>query len=159
MPPDALLIPMVAARPARAWTLATLCTLASLAGALLGYLIGSTLYEQVALPITRFYHIDASVQAALEAIRRNGVGFILLKGVIVFIPFKLVTIACGAANMALLPFVAACAVVRAARFFLVAGVVRRFGEPVLELVERRLTLVTVGSVALVALGFVAVRLL
>lgn len=159
IPPDALLIPMVAARPQRAWVLATICTAASLAGALLGYAIGATLYDQVALPIIQFYHADAAAASVLESIRQNGTTIILIKGLIFVIPFKLVTIACGAAGLPLYKFVVACAITRSARFFLVAGVLRRYGTPMIAIIERRLTLVTVGSLALVVLGFFAVKLL
>ena len=158
VPPDALLIPMVAARPARAWVLAAICTVASVAGALLGYAIGAALYEQAALPIIRFYGAEASAQAVLDSVQRYGVWLILVKG-LTPIPFKLVTITCGAAQLPLPQFVAACAVTRGARFFLEAAVLRRFGAPVLAVVERRLTVVAVGSAVVAVVGVLAIRLL
>ena len=158
VPPDALLIPMVAARPRRAWVLAAVCTMASVAGALLGYAIGAVLYEQAALPIIRFYGAEASAQSVLDSVQRYGVWLILVKG-LTPIPFKLVTITCGAAHLPLPQFVAACAATRGARFFLEAAVLRRFGAPVLAMVERRLALVAACSVAAIVLGLAAVKLL
>ena len=63
MPPDALLIPMVLARPAAAYRLALICTVASVAGGILGYTIGYGLYEAVALPLIHFYHYEAAAEA------------------------------------------------------------------------------------------------
>ena len=158
VPPDALLVPMVAARPRRAWALAAVCTVASVAGALGGWAIGYALYEQVALPILRFYRSEAAATAVLDSIRLYGVWLILVKG-LTPIPFKLVTIACGAAHLPLPQFVAACAVTRGARFFLEAAVLRRFGAPVLAMIERRLALVAVVSVLAVVAGVLAVKVL
>ena len=157
VPPDALLIPMAASRPERAWRLAAITTVASVLGGLLGYGIGYGLYEQVALPVIRFYHYEAAANAFVESIRQNGVWLILLKG-ITPIPFKIVTITAGLAHMDLVPFVLACLVTRGARFFLWAAVLRKFGAPVLAMVEKRLTLVTVVSLVAIVAGFVLLKL-
>ncbi len=156
VPPDALLIPMVAARPERAWRLAAICTAASVLGGLLGYTIGAVLYDQVALPLIRFYHYDAAAAAFTESLRANGVWLVLLKG-LTPIPFKIVTIAAGAVRMALGPFVLACVVTRGARFFIEAAVLQRFGAPVLQAVERRLGLVVAASVLAVVAGFLLLK--
>ncbi len=158
IPPDVLLVPMVAARPERAWRLAAICTVASVLGALMGYAIGYLLYDQVALPVIRFYHYDAAAAAFVENIRTYGVWLILAKG-LTPIPFKLVTITAGLAHLPLLSFVVACAVTRGARFFAEAAVLRKFGQPVLRMVEQRLALFTVVSVVAVVAGFLLLKLL
>ena len=158
LPPDMLLIPMVAARPERAWWLAGLCTAASVAGGLLGYAIGFALYEVVAAPLIHFYHYDDAAAAAIANIQANGVWLVLAKGVTP-IPFKIVTIGAGAAHLALLPFVLACIATRGARFFIEAALLRRYGAPVLAMVERRLALVVGVSAVAVVAGFLALKLL
>ena len=72
VPPDVLLIPMVLARPQRAWRLALICTVASVAGGLLGYFIGAVLYDQVAAPLIRFYHYDDAAAAPFLRGSANG---------------------------------------------------------------------------------------
>ena len=158
IPPDVLLLPMVAARPDRAWRLATICTVASVLGALLGYAIGYTLYEQVALPLIRFYHYDAAAAAFVDNIRTYGVWLILAKGVTP-IPFKIVTITAGMAQLDLVPFVLACLVTRGARFFIEAAVLRKFGQPVLRMVEKRLALVMAVVAVSIVGGFLALKVL
>ncbi len=158
LPPDLLLIPMVLARPARAWWLAGLCTLASVAGGVLGYAIGALLLEQLALPVLRAYGEVGAFTAFQAKYQQYGLWIILVKG-LTPIPFKVVTIASGAAHFDFGVFLAASLVTRGARFFLVAGLLRFFGEPMRQFVERRLALVLVAlAVALVA-GVLALRVL
>ncbi len=156
IPPDLLLIPMVLARPRRAWWLAGLCTVASVAGGLLGYYIGYALFGRVALPILRFYHYEAAFEAFRQRYVQYGLWLILIKG-LTPIPFKIVTIASGAAGFNLPTFVGAALLTRGVRFFLVAGLLRAFGEPVRVFVERRLTLVTMSALVLIVVGFVALK--
>ena len=158
LPPDLLLIPMVLARPARAWWLAALCTLASVAGGALGYAIGALLLEQVALPVLRAYGQQAAFAAFATRYAEWGLWIILIKG-LTPIPYKVVTIASGAAHFDFAVFMAASLVTRGARFFLVAGLLRLFGEPVRAFVEKRLTLVLVAAAVALVAGIVALRLL
>ncbi|MBB2205991.1 YqaA family protein [Gluconacetobacter takamatsuzukensis] len=158
LPPDILLVPMVLAHRDRAWALAGLCTLASVCGALLGWYIGSALLEHVAMPIIHFYHAEARLVAMQAQFRQWGVAIILFKG-LTPIPFKIVTIASGAAHFPLLPFVLACIVTRGARFFLLAALLRRFGPPIQSFIERRLTLVAALFGAVLVGGFAALKYL
>jgi membrane protein YqaA with SNARE-associated domain len=156
IPPDALLIPMALARPARAWRYAAICTLASVAGGMFGYFLGALLYEQVARPLLDFYRYTAQFEIFRQRFAENGVAIILIKGLLP-IPFKIITIAAGVARMNIPAFVAACAVTRGFRFFLEAGLLRRFGDPVREFIEKRLMLVTSLAAAAIVAGFVLIR--
>jgi len=156
IPPDALLIPMILARPRRAWVLAAICTVASVAGGCLGYLIGAELLDRVALPILRFYHAEGALGSFHTMYARWGMYVILIKG-LTPIPFKLVTIASGAAHFDFGVFVAACAVTRGARFFLEAALLRRYGDRVRHFIERRLTLVTSVAAGAAVAGVVVLR--
>jgi membrane protein YqaA with SNARE-associated domain len=156
VPPDALLIPMVLARPRRAWSLAGICTLASVAGGCLGYLIGAELFDRVARPLLHFYHADAALGNFQAMYARWGLYVILVKG-LTPIPYKLVTIASGAAHFDFAVFLAASAATRGARFFLEAALLRYYGARMQDFIERRLTLVTsLAACALVA-GFLVLR--
>ncbi|ARW17078.1 YqaA family protein [Komagataeibacter europaeus] len=150
LPPDIMLVPMVLACRARAFRLAAICTVASVCGAVLGWVIGSFLLEYLAMPIVRFYHAQNTLLALQERFREWGVWIILIKG-LTPIPFKFVTIASGAAHLSLVPFLLACAVTRGARFFLLAALLRRFGAPIQAFIERRLPLVA-GLFALALVG-------
>jgi membrane protein YqaA with SNARE-associated domain len=153
-----LLVPMVLARPRRAWVLAALCTLCSVAGGCLGYWIGAALLDRVAMPILRAYHAENALGNFQAMYARWGLWVILVKG-LTPIPYKLVTIASGAAHFDFPVFVAASAVSRGARFFAEAGLLRAYGDPVREFIDRRLGWVTGGFLVLVVVGVVVVKLL
>jgi membrane protein YqaA with SNARE-associated domain len=158
LPPDLLLIPMILARPRRAFLLAGLCTIMSVLGGFLGYAIGYFLFDAIGRPILEFYHAMGRYDALKAAFAQWGVWIILIKG-LTPIPYKLVTIASGVAQFPLVLFALASLVSRSLRFFLLAALLWRFGEPVREFIERRLMLVTsLFAVALLG-GFVALRYL
>lgn len=158
IPPDALLIPMALARPRRAWRLALICTLASVAGGALGYYIGYALFGQLALPLLRAYHYEGAFAAFQQRYAEYGLWVILIKG-LTPIPYKIVTIASGAAHFDFGVFMAASLATRGARFFLIAALLRWFGEPVRDFIERRLTMVTTLAAAGLVGGFLALRFL
>ncbi|MFT9417460.1 YqaA family protein [Acetobacter sp.] len=158
LPPETLLAPMVLAQKDKAWRYAAICTVASVAGGLLGWLIGALLLDTLAKPIVHFYHAEHTLASLQEKFRQWGVWIILFKG-LTPIPYKFVTIASGMAHFAILPFMCASLVTRGARFALVAGLLRRFGPTIQNFLETRLPLIT-GIFALALLGgFLALRYL
>jgi membrane protein YqaA with SNARE-associated domain len=159
IPPDALLVPMALARPDRAWRLATICTVASVTGGALGYAIGYFVFDQVMrLPAAQVLFGSDPLGTFQAWYAHWGLYVILIKG-LTPIPYKLVTIASGAAIFDFWIFMAASIVTRGARFFAVAALLRAFGTPVREFIERRLTLVTSMVAAGVVGGFLMLRLL
>lgn len=156
VPPDVLLAPMAMARPERALGYALLCTLASVAGGLLGYAIGALLYDSVGKAIIDVYGYQGGVEAFRAAYAAHGHWIILLKG-LTPIPFKLVTITSGFAGYDLMMFVALSLLTRGLRFFAVAGALARFGGPLGRIVERRPMLLLTALALLLVGGFVAAR--
>lgn len=150
IPPDALLIPLALAQPRKAWRFAAIATLGSVLGGALGYSIGFLLLDKLAQPIIHFYHYETAFQAFQAKFTQYGVWVILIKG-LTPIPYKIVTIAAGAAAFNFPLFMIASLVTRGARFFLEAVLLRKFGEPARDFIEYRLGLVT----GLVALGIIA----
>jgi membrane protein YqaA with SNARE-associated domain len=158
IPPDVMLIPMVLSRREKAWWYATIATVASVLGGLLGYAIGYYFYDAVGLPILRFYGREHALDTFIEFVHTYGVPAVIIKGMTP-IPFKVVTIAAGVAKMNLGAFIGASIVARAMRFYLVAALLYFFGDPIRAFIERRLTLVTTVFVVLLVGGFVAIRYL
>jgi membrane protein YqaA with SNARE-associated domain len=158
VPPDAMLIPMALARPERAWFFATLCTLASVAGGVLGYFIGAALYDSVGLWVMHLYGLTDKVEAFREAYAQWGSWIILLKG-LTPIPYKLVTIASGFAGYSFVMFVLLSLVARGMRFFAVAFLLNRYGAQARTIIEERLGFwVSIAAIALVGGIIVAVYL-
>jgi membrane protein YqaA with SNARE-associated domain len=158
IPPDALLIPMALARPDRAWRLAAICLAGSVIGGALGYLIGYAVFDQLARPLIELYGYGDRFAAFQALYARWGLWLILVKG-LTPIPYKIVTIASGAAGFNFWMFMAASVVTRGARFFIVAALLRYYGTPVRDFIERRLTLVTSLLAAGIVGGFLVLRFL
>ena len=155
IPPDVVLIPMVIAQRARAWLIAGVCTGASVLGALLGYAIGLYLFDTLGTWVINLYGLQDKVAQFRSFYDQYGLLVILIKG-LTPIPFKIVTIMSGAMHFNLPTFVAACIVTRGFRFFVVAALLKRFGEPIQAFIEKRLTLVFLAFLVLLVGGFVAV---
>jgi membrane protein YqaA with SNARE-associated domain len=154
IPPDAMLVPMSIARPDKAYFYATVCTVTSVTGGVLGYLIGSLLYDSVGLWLITLYGYGNKVEAFRESYAQWGGWIILLKGVTP-IPYKIVTIASGFAGYNLFMFVVLSCVARGMRFYLLAFLLHRYGAQARAVIEERLGFwVTLSAIVLVA-GIIA----
>ena len=159
IPPDIMLLPMSLARPARAWWFATLCTIASVAGGVLGYAIGALLYDSVGQWLINLYHLGDKVEAFRESYAKWGSVIILLKG-LTPIPYKLVTITSGFAGYNIWLFILCSIIARGGRFFIVAVVLNRYGDVIRAEIEKRLGLWLTAFLVVLAGGFViAVKLI
>jgi membrane protein YqaA with SNARE-associated domain len=154
VPPDVMLIPMALARPERAYLMAAWCTVASVAGGLVGYAIGALLYDSVGAWLIHLYGYGDKVDQFRAAYAQWGAWIILLKG-LTPIPFKIVTITSGFAGYNFALFVLFSIITRGARFFLLAFLLHRYGEQARHIIEKRLGLwVTIGA-AVIIIGIVA----
>ncbi|MBE9604904.1 DedA family protein [Acetobacteraceae bacterium H6797] len=158
VPPDAMLVPMCLARPAQAYRFAAICTVASVLGGLLGYAIGYWLFDALAMPVLRAYGHDDAIARFTQWFEEWGAAVILIKG-LTPIPYKIVTIAAGAAKFSLLTFFITSVITRGLRFFLLAWLLQRYGMPVRVFIEKRLTLITSLVAAGLVGGFLLLRLL
>jgi membrane protein YqaA with SNARE-associated domain len=156
IPPDVMLIPMVLAAPTRWWRIALVATAASVVGGWLGYWIGATLFDTFGRSVIAFYHLEAGFASFQAKFQHYGGWIVLAKGATP-IPFKLVTIASGAVHLDPLIFTLSAIGSRAIRFFLVAALLRWFGEPIRHFVEKHLVWVTTAGLVLLIGGFVAIR--
>ncbi len=156
IPPDVLMIPMILARPSRAWLVALVALVTSVLGGLLGYAIGALAYESIGQPILE--SLGKADSMAEFNTRFNDFGFwaVLVAGMTPF-PYKVITIMSGWTGMPLATFIATSILARGLRFFLVAGLLWKFGTPVRDFIERRLGLVTIVFIALLFGGFYVVR--
>ena len=135
IPPDALLVPMSVAQPKKAWTYALICTLGSVLGGVLGYAIGALLFDGIGQWLVNLYGYGEKIGALKAFYDQYGAWFILLKG-LTPIPFKLVTIVSGVLHYNFALFVLLCLITRGARFFILALLMNRFGEPIKAALEK-----------------------
>ena len=159
VPPDIMLLPMSLAQPRRAWLFAGVCTAASVAGGIIGYLIGAVLYDSLGHWLIHLYGLEGKVGAFRASYAQWGAVIILLKG-LTPIPYKLVTITSGFAGYNIWLFVLCSIVARGGRFFVVAIVLNRYGDFIRAELEKRLTLWVAVLTIILLLGFyIAYRLI
>jgi membrane protein YqaA with SNARE-associated domain len=156
IPPDVMLIPMVLAERRRAFTIAAVCTVASVAGGMFGYLIGYALWEAIGAPLMAFYGYAEKMAAFTEKYNEWGAWIVFTAGVTPF-PYKVITIASGVAKLDLAVFITASVLARGLRFFVIAALLYFFGEPIRAFIERNLGILTVVFVVLLFAGFVVLK--
>ncbi|AWN53273.1 YqaA family protein [Methylobacterium sp. 17Sr1-1] len=158
IPPDVMLVPMAVTRPEKAWTYALIATLTSVLGGIAGYAIGALLYDSLGAWLFHLYGLDKGADAFREAYAHYGHWLILLKG-LTPIPYKLVTITSGFAGYDLFWFIVLSLITRGARFFILAGLVGRYGVGIRAVLDRHLNAVAAVFAAVCVLGFVGFRYL
>ncbi len=158
IPPDVVLAPMCLSRPEKSLRYAFICTVASVLGALLGYAIGYFLLESIGEPILEFYGVVEEFETFKANFNAYGWIIVLLAG-FTPLPFKVITIAAGATAMPLYILIFASIIARAARFFLVAILLWKFGPPMKKWIDENFALATTLVGILFIGGFAAVKLL
>ena len=143
----------VLARPDRGWTIAFVCTAASVLGGMFGYAIGYFLYETLGKWLIDLYGMAQGYEEFKLAYAKYGLWIILIKG-LTPIPYKLVTIASGAAQFDLVVFILASIATRGVRFYAEVALLKIFGPAIRTFVEKYLTLVTTAFVVILVGGFV-----
>ncbi|MGC3937067.1 YqaA family protein [Roseobacter sp. EG26] len=139
IPPDVLMIPMIIARPSRAWRIAAVALVASVLGGLLGYAIGAFAMDTIGDPILASLGKTEAKVIFDERFNDKGFWAVLIAGMTPF-PYKVITIMSGATGMNLTTFVATSILARGLRFFIVAFLLWKFGAPIREFIEKRLGL-------------------
>ena len=158
VPADVLFIPMAIARRERAYRFAMVATAASVLGGILGWTIGYFAYETVARPVLEFYGKLGEFEALRTSNNTNAVLLLLITSGLAHIPpIKVVTILSGALHVSLPLFIVSAILARGARFFALAWLLRRYGAPIQDFIERRLGLIAGGIAAAIILLYVVAR--
>ncbi len=158
IPPHPLLGLMCLAEPKKAIRFALVATLASVAGGMLGYLIGWGLYDTIGTQLLAVLGLTESFPQAVCYLNEYGFWLFVAKGATP-IPFKLLTITAGFMGMNLGLFLLGSIVSRAISFMIVGVLFRLFGAPIKRFIDKYLGLVTIGFIVLVVSGFLAVTML
>ena len=158
IPPDVLLIPMILANIKRAWLYAFVTTITSVIGGLVGYAIGYLAYEQIAEPLLLSLGKQAAMSLFSSSINENGFLIVLTAGVSP-IPFKVVSVMSGFTQMPVFVFLLSALLGRATRFFVVATLLKYYGETIKSFIETYLGWLFLFFIALIVLGTVGLDFL
>jgi membrane protein YqaA with SNARE-associated domain len=156
IPPDVMLAPMCLAKLSKVWRFAFIATIGSVLGGILGYLIGKFSFEYIEPFIERFGYMMA-YQVAVNWFYEWGFWAILIAGFSP-IPYKVFTIAAGALNMAFLPFVIGSIIGRGSRFYLVAFLVKIFGNKIDFILRKYMDKIGWAALFLITIALVLINL-
>lgn len=158
IPPDILLIALAVAVPAKALRYALICSVGSVLGGALGYLIGSQFMAAIGERIVAFYGLEGKVRLIEEIYQRYDAWAVGVAG-FTPIPYKVFTIAAGMFKVNFSVFLIASLVSRSARFFLLGGLIYAFGPRIQRFIDRYFNTLAVVFCVLLVLGFVLIRYL
>ena len=158
IPPDVMLIPMVLAAPAKAWRIAGIATAASVLGGAFGYAIGVFFFDLIARPILTFYGYMHQFDVFKDYYHEWGAWIVFGAGITPF-PYKVITIASGVVHLDFAVFMLASVVARGMRFYLVAWLLKRYGEPMKDYIEKNLGMLSVLFLLLLLGGFACIKFL
>ena len=158
IPPDILLIPIIIARPKNAFLIATIATFASVLGGGLGYYIGLKFYELIGSAIVAFYHAEELFKEFQVQFNQYGTIAVLIAGITPF-PYKIITISSGIAELPFLQFLIYSIIARGTRFYVIALLLRLYGDKIRGFIEKHLNLVFALFVVLLVGGFVLITVL
>lgn len=158
IPPDIMLIPMVLAVPKNAFKIAGLATLSSVLGGYLGYLIGAGFFELIAEPLLNMYNAMDKFKEFETYYHEYGAWIVFGAGITPF-PYKIITIASGAVHLNLVVFTIASVLARGMRFYLVAWLLKKYGEPMKAFIEKNLGWLSVLFMLLLIGGFYLIKYL
>jgi membrane protein YqaA with SNARE-associated domain len=160
IPAEVLFIPMGLARPERAYRYAVIATVGSVLGAIFGWFLGHYAYEYIARPMLEFYGSIETFEKLRNSSSRDAVLLMLItSGLAHLPPMKVVSIVSGALSVDLWLFVASSIVARGLRFAAFAWLLRRYGEPIREFIEKRLGLIAAAGAAVVIILYFVARYL
>lgn len=157
IPPYVMLIPMCLERQDRAWYYATVATISSVLGGILGYVIGAYLFDAVGQPLIDFYHARESF-AHFQSLYNDWGGWILVLASVTPIPYKVFTIASGLTGLNIFTFLIASVINRAFRFFLVAGLIHFYGAPMKTFIDRYFALISTLLLILLVGAIIVVKI-
>ncbi len=138
IPPDLLLIPLCLSSPGKALVYALLCTLASVAGGYLGYILGKVIGH----PLLYRFASPQAVGKVESMFTRYGAWAMFLAG-LTPIPYKVFTISAGIFTMSVPPFMLASLLGRGLRFFSEAVLIMAIGEQAVSFISNNFERLTI----------------
>jgi len=158
IPPDIMIIPMVLATPKQAYKIAGVALVASVLGGYLGYAIGVFGFEVIAKPLLEFYGYMENFHKFENYYHEYGAWIVFGAGITPF-PYKIITIASGVVRLDLIIFTIASILARGIRFYIIAWLLKRFGEPMKTFIEKNLNILSILFLLLLIGGFASIKLL
>ncbi len=155
-PPDPFMVPMIIAKPHKAWWYAFLCTMGSVVGGIIGYYIGYVFFDTLGEKILDLYGLHNAFEKLKYFFETYGFWIIFFKG-FTPIPFKIVAITCGVTKINMVVFLLASILSRGMRFYIEAYVFWRWGAAMQGVFEKNMRLVVILFTLLLVFGYYMIK--
>ena len=159
IPPDVLLIALCLGAVARSFRFAAICTAGSILGAMVGYAIGYFVWQNAAGEYTALAHFFFNHVFSVEAFEKVGALYDQYNFWIVFtagftpLPYKIFTITGGLFHINFVMFIVASIISRGLRFFLIGGLIWKFGAPIKSFIDKYFNLLAIAFTVLLVGSF------
>lgn len=157
IPPDVLQIALTLEKRSKAFYYAFVSTVGSVLGGVAGYGIGWGLWELVEGPFYRYIAPKETFDQVAQLFDKYDFWAIFIAA-FTPIPYKVFTVSAGVFHLSLVMFIVASIIGRGARFFIVAGLLYKFGAPIKTFIERYFNLLTIVFTLLAVGGFALLKL-
>ena len=158
IPPDIILIPMIIANRFKAWWYAFICTASSVIGGIAGYCIGFFFYSTIGIMILKYYSLGDQFTNFESLYNENGIWIVLGAGFTPF-PFKFITIASGFFHLNIYLFIIVALIGRGSRFYLIAFLLRIFGNWIKNFIDKYFNLLAILFFILLIGSFIFLKYL
>jgi membrane protein YqaA with SNARE-associated domain len=156
IPPDVLLIALAVAKPKKAFHYAAICSIGSVLGGCLGYLIGWQFMASLGEKIIELYGLGDKIQQ-IEALYNQYDAWAVGIAGFTPIPYKVFTISAGMFKINFLVFILASFVSRSARFFILGGLIYIFGPKIQAFIDRYFNILAIAFTILLIAGFALIK--
>ncbi|MCR5507042.1 MAG: DedA family protein [bacterium] len=157
-PTEIIMIPMILARPKKAWSISSLALMFSVLGGLAGYYVGAFLFDTVGIKILEVLHYQDMFEQ-FKTLYSKWDYWIVFAGGLTPFPYKVICIASGVVGMNIPLFIIASAVSRALRYYFIAFLLKKYGDDARMFIEKNLEMLTIIAFVLLFMAVYFVKMM
>jgi len=141
LPQEIFMVPMMLSERSKVFRIAFYSFIGSILGSITAYYLGLLFFESVVNPIINFYDYSHHFLFFKDQINEFGFIYVFIGG-FTPLPFKIITLTSGALSIPFWNFLIAAILSRGLRFYLVGFLVWKYGEKVINTVDKKLNLIS-----------------
>ena len=158
IPQEVFMVPMMLSEKAKVFRIVFFSILGSIIGGLTAYYLGLLFFDSLVLPIINFYNYSESFLYFKNQINEYGFIYVFIGG-FTPLPFKIITLSSGALNIPILNFLLAAILSRSIRFYMIGFLTYKYGNNVINIIDRKLNLITFIILLIVFLIYFTYKLI
>ena len=158
IPQEVFMVPMMLSERAKVFRIVFFSIIGSIIGGLTAYYLGLLFFDSLVMPIINFYNYSESFLYFKNQINEYGFIYVFIGG-FTPLPFKIITLSSGALNIPIWNFLLAATLSRSIRFYLIGFLTYKYGNNVINIIDRKLNLITFIILLIVFLIYFTYKLI